>query len=59
MVTNGPYLLTSWKHENEIELQRQSALLPRQPAIDKVRMFMVNEKTTALAMYVQGQLRFC
>jgi oligopeptide transport system substrate-binding protein len=58
MVTNGPYLLTSWKHENEIELSANPTFFRGKPGIDKVRMFMINEKTTALAMYEQGQLDF-
>ena len=58
IVTNGPFLLSSWKHENEIELSANAGFFRGKPAIDKVRMFMVNEKTTALAMYEQGQLDF-
>ncbi len=58
IVTNGPYLLSSWKHENEIELRANAEFFRGKPAIDKIRMFMVNEKTTALAMYEQGQLDF-
>jgi oligopeptide transport system substrate-binding protein len=58
IVTNGPYLLSSWKHENEIELSANPNFFGGKPAIDKVRMFMINEKTTALAMYEQGQLDF-
>ena len=58
IVTNGPYRLSSWKHENEIELSANAGFFRGRPAIEKVRMFMVNEKTTALAMYEQGQLDF-
>jgi oligopeptide transport system substrate-binding protein len=58
LVTNGPFLLTSWKHENEIELKANPNFFAGKPAIDKVTMLMVNEMTTALAMYEQGQLDF-
>jgi oligopeptide transport system substrate-binding protein len=58
IVTNGPFLLTSWKHENEIELSANSKFFRGKPAIDKVTMYMVNEKTTAVAMYEQGSLDF-
>jgi oligopeptide transport system substrate-binding protein len=58
IVTNGPFLLSSWKHENEIELRANPKFFGGKPAIDRVTMFMVNEKTTALAMYEQGQLDF-
>ena len=58
IVTNGPFLLASWKHENQIELQANPNFFRGKPAMEKVTMSMVNEKTTALAMYEQGQLDF-
>jgi oligopeptide transport system substrate-binding protein len=58
IVTNGPFLLSSWKHENEIELRANPKFFRGKPAMETVTMFMVNEKTTALAMYEQGQLDF-
>lgn len=58
IVTNGPFLLTSWKHENEIQLKANPNFFPGKPAIENVEMFMINELTTALAMYEQGQLDF-
>ncbi|HLN83114.1 MAG TPA: peptide ABC transporter substrate-binding protein, partial [Candidatus Binatia bacterium] len=58
IVTNGPFLLTSWKHENEIELSANPKFFRGKPAINKVTMYMVNEKTTAVAMYEQGSLDF-
>jgi oligopeptide transport system substrate-binding protein len=58
IVTNGPYLLSAWKHENEIELSANPGFFRGKPSVEKIRMFMVNEKTTALAMYEQGQLDF-
>lgn len=58
IVTNGPFLLALWRHENEIRLTTNPKFFLGKPAIEKVGMFMVNEKTTALAMYEQGQLDF-
>jgi len=58
IVTNGPFRLTSWKHENEIELSANPSFFRGKPAIDKVTMYMINEKTTAVAMYEQGNLDF-
>ena len=58
IVTNGPFLLSSWKHENEIELKANPNYFRAKPAIDKVTMLMVKEKTTAVAMYERGQLDF-
>jgi oligopeptide transport system substrate-binding protein len=58
IVTNGPFLLASWRHENEIQLKGNPNFFLGKPAIERVEMFMVNELTTALAMYEQGQLDF-
>ncbi|MEX0804068.1 MAG: peptide ABC transporter substrate-binding protein [Candidatus Binatia bacterium] len=58
IVTNGPFLLTQWKHENEIQLRANPNYFLGKPAMEKISMFMVNEKTTAVAMYEQGQLDF-
>ncbi|MBI4529585.1 MAG: peptide ABC transporter substrate-binding protein [Deltaproteobacteria bacterium] len=58
IVTNGPFRLTSWKHENEIRLAANPDFFLGKPAMENVEMFMVNEKSTALAMYEQGQLDF-
>ena len=58
IVTNGPFLLASWKHENEIQLKANPNFFLGKPAIENVDMAMINEKTTALALYEQGRLDF-
>ena len=58
IVTNGPFMLTSWQHENMIELRANPAFFLGRPSVDRVEMFMINETTTALGMYEQGQLDF-
>jgi oligopeptide transport system substrate-binding protein len=58
IVTNGPFLLSSWKHEDSIELRANPRFFGGKPPMERVTMVMVNEKTTALAMYDQGQLDF-
>ena len=58
IVTNGPFRLTSWKHENEIELSANPGYFRGKPAIEIVSMFMINEKSTAVAMFEQGNLDF-
>jgi oligopeptide transport system substrate-binding protein len=58
IVTNGPFLLSAWKHEDEIELRANPNFFRGKPAMERVTMYMVNEKTTALAMYERGQLDF-
>ncbi len=58
IVTNGPFRMTSWKHENEIELSANEKFFRGKPILEKVTMFMVNEKTTAVTMFEQGNLDF-
>jgi oligopeptide transport system substrate-binding protein len=58
IVTNGPFRLASWKHENQIELNASENFFRGKPAMDKVTMYMVNEKTTAITMFEQGNLDF-
>lgn len=58
IVTNGPFRLAAWKHENEIELSANPNYFRGKPAIARVSMFMINEKSTAVAMYEQGNLDF-
>jgi len=58
IVTNGPFLLDRWQHEKEIILKANPAFFRGKPALDRVTMLMVNEKTTAAAMYEQGNLDF-
>jgi oligopeptide transport system substrate-binding protein len=58
IITNGPFRLASWKHENQIELSANPNYFRGKPAIEKATLFMVNEKTTAITMYEQGNLDF-
>lgn len=58
IVTNGPFRMTSWKHENEIELSANEKFFRGKPPIEKVTMFMINEKTTAVTLFEQGSLDF-
>jgi oligopeptide transport system substrate-binding protein len=58
IVTNGPFLLDSWKHESKIVLKANPRFFLGKPAVDRAELFMVNEKTTALVMYERGELDF-
>ena len=58
IVTNGPFRLTHWRHENEIELSANPTFFRGKPSLEKVTMYMVNEKTTAVTMFEQGNLDF-
>jgi oligopeptide transport system substrate-binding protein len=58
IVTNGPFRLQTWRHENQIELSANPTFFRGKPTLDKVTMYMVNEKTTAVTMFEQGNLDF-
>ena len=58
IVTNGPFLLSDWQHEDHIELRANPKFFRGKPAMERVTLYMINEKTTALAMYDQGQFDF-
>lgn len=58
IVTNGPFLLETWKHESKITLRANSRFFLGKPLVDRAHLFMINEKTTALAMYQRGELDF-
>ena len=58
IVTNGPFRLHTWRHENQIELSVNPTFFRGKPTLEKVTMYMVNEKTTAVTMFEQGNLDF-
>jgi len=58
IVTNGPFRLQSWRHENQIELSANPVFFRGRPNLETVTMYMVNEKTTAVTMFEQGNLDF-
>lgn len=58
IVTNGPFRLQTWRHENQIELSANPTFFRGKPSLQKVTMYMVNEKTTSVTMFEQGNLDF-
>jgi oligopeptide transport system substrate-binding protein len=58
IVTNGPFLLQAWQSQNQIVLGANPTFFRGKPSVEKVTMYMVNEKTTALTMFEQGNLDF-
>jgi oligopeptide transport system substrate-binding protein len=58
IVTNGPFLLQTWRSQNQIALGANPTFFRGKPTLEKVTMYMVNEKTTALTMFEQGNLDF-
>lgn len=58
IVTNGPFMLKSWRHEYKIELASYPDFFEGEPALKSIKMFMVPEQATAFALYENDELDF-
>ncbi len=57
IVTNGPYKLVEWKHEDHMVLVKNPDYFDaKNVQIEKVMFYMVQEESTAMAMYENGEL---
>lgn len=56
IVTNGPFRLVEWKHENRIVLEANVNFEPAPPPVDRVEMLMINDRVTAMTLFDRGRL---
>jgi oligopeptide transport system substrate-binding protein len=56
LVTNGPFTLADWRHEYKVVLRANPAYAWGRPSIDEVRMYVINDRSTALTLYETGDL---
>jgi len=56
IVTNGPFILSEWKHEYKLVLKANDRHYEGRPLIDKVLVYVVEEPTTALTLFETGGL---
>lgn len=57
IVTNGPYRLTEWVHDDHILLDKNPTYYDAvNVQIERVKMWMEEDQTTAWNMYLNGQL---
>lgn len=56
MVTNGPFTLDRWHHEYKLTLGRNPKFYGTPPALEKVELYVVNERTTALTLFETGDI---
>lgn len=54
--TNGPFRLSEWRHEYRLTLIANNNYYQGRPKADEVRMFVINELTTALTLYETGDI---
>ncbi|MBZ0251738.1 MAG: peptide ABC transporter substrate-binding protein, partial [Candidatus Methylomirabilis sp.] len=58
IVTLGPFALAAWRHDDEIDLRANPAYWGGAPPLRRVEMAMVEEASTALALFETGRLDF-
>jgi len=56
-VTNGPFLLDTWQHKNNIVLQKNTDYWDAETVnLETINMEMVDDESTELSMYESGEL---
>lgn len=58
IVTNGPFKLYRWEHEYKIELVANETFFEGEPALKKIKLFMIPEQSTAFALYENNELDY-
>lgn len=56
IVTNGPFVLSEWRHEYKLVLRPNRHFFGPPPALNEVVMFVVNDTNTALTLFETGDL---
>lgn len=56
-VTNGPFTLTNWEHNNEITLEKNEQYWDVNAVnLEKIQMLMINDQNTELNMFENNEL---
>lgn len=58
IVTNGPFMLDRWQHEYKIELVANPHYFAGKPRLKRIKMFMIQESSTAFALYENNELDY-
>lgn len=56
IITNGPFKLTKWKHEYQLILKANERYYGGKPKVNTIKLFVINERNTALTLYETGDL---
>ncbi|MFK8137090.1 MAG: peptide ABC transporter substrate-binding protein [Bdellovibrionales bacterium] len=58
MPSVGPYILTEWKHDTRLVMERNPNYYGTKPSIAKVTLQIITEDATAVSLYEAGKLDF-
>jgi len=58
LVTNGPYSLVQWQHDEKILLKPDPYYFDPQTNVDAVEMLMINDANTSVVMYENNELDY-
>ncbi|NDF15922.1 peptide ABC transporter substrate-binding protein, partial [bacterium] len=58
MAVTGPFRLTAWKHDAQIELAPNPNYRGPKPKLEKVIAYVVKEDTTAITMFETGKIHY-
>jgi oligopeptide transport system substrate-binding protein len=58
IITNGPFKLARWQHDYKIELEANDKFFEGRPELNKIKMFMVAEQSTAFALFENDELDY-
>lgn len=57
MIYNGPWVISSWQHDTEIDLAKNDKYWNKdQIKLKKVTMYMITDTSTAMTMFYNGEL---
>jgi oligopeptide transport system substrate-binding protein len=56
-ISNGPFQLISWRHNNELTLEKNKLYWDASSVrLDEIRLFVINDATTELHLFESGEL---
>ncbi|HYE81794.1 MAG TPA: peptide ABC transporter substrate-binding protein [Clostridia bacterium] len=60
ILSNGPFVIKDWKHEQEIVFEKNPEYWDKDSIkLDAVKILLVSDPNTALAMFENGEIDFC